>query len=103
MKRPESLGFLPFGPIIAAIVAAGCTGTVGAGDDAPGPGTAGSTGSGGSGGALSGGTGGVVPPPPAGAVFFQTAVKRLTKRELQQTVLDLTGIDLGAEVNNLPE
>jgi hypothetical protein len=34
-------------------------------------------------------------PPAAGEVFFQTGTKRLTKRELQQTVMDLTGVDLG--------
>jgi hypothetical protein len=63
----------------ASVALGGCTGTI-EGHDTP-----------------------ATPATPAGSVFFQTAIKRLTQRELQQTVLDLTGIDLGAEVNNLPE
>jgi hypothetical protein len=80
--------------LLSGIVVVACTGTIGAPDGLDptvrggGPGASG---------------GSVAPPAPAGAVFFQTAVKRLTRRELRQTVLDLTDIDVGTEVNNLPE
>jgi hypothetical protein len=46
-----------------------------------------------------------VPPPPASddGVFFGSAVRRLTKAELRQTLIDLTGLDLGTELAKFPE
>jgi hypothetical protein len=36
-------------------------------------------------------------------VYFRTAIRRLSKTELRQTLRDLLGIDLGAEVDKFPE
>ena len=46
-----------------------------------------------------------VPPPPPGddRVFFASATRRLTKGELRQTLLDLTGLDLATELAKFPE
>jgi hypothetical protein len=44
------------------------------------------------------------PPPPSNDnVFFKSAVRRLTKTELRQTILDLTGLDLATEIAKFPE
>src|SRR3954453_8692199 len=85
-----------------------CTGTVGTSDDLgplgpvgpPSSGAGGGTSMSTGGGLGAGGEGGpgALPALP-GEVYFQTGVKRLTRRELRKTVVDLTGIDLGVEVN----
>ncbi|HEY0708944.1 MAG TPA: DUF1592 domain-containing protein, partial [Polyangia bacterium] len=56
-------------------------------------------------------TSGSTTPPPAVAppaasndnVFFASAMRRLTKAELRQTLIDLTGADLGTELAKFPE
>jgi hypothetical protein len=85
------------------------TGTIGSSP----PGAAGSQGSGSSSGG--GGTGGggpintMVPPAPIPEVkgddnlSFASAVRRLTRSELRQTILDLVGVDAAAEVAKFPE
>jgi hypothetical protein len=102
----------------------GCRGEIlgsgsspGGGDPDPGgPGSPGGGGPGGPGGGANPGGGGAnpggpggnvtpVPPPPPSddRVFFASAVRRLTKAELRQTLQDLLGVDLAAELAKFPE
>jgi hypothetical protein len=91
------------------VVATGCVGDVMHGPEATdtpgpaGPGTLDPHGLPAGAGGSAGGPGNPTAPPPTGTVFFKTATRRLTRRELRQTVLDLTGVDLSDQVTNLPE
>jgi hypothetical protein len=91
---------------IAVVGAVGCKGQVTGGPggeipgNPPGPGTPG--------GSINppGGSNVMpVPPPPPGddRVFFASAIRRLTKGELRQTIVDLTGLDLAGELAKFPE
>jgi hypothetical protein len=53
-------------------------------------------------------SGGPEPPAPPprteeDRVYFKTAIRRLTRSELRQTILDLTGVDVAADVAKFPE
>lgn len=91
---------------------AGCfgTGQINPGGDSP-AGAGGTSGTGGPGGGGAGGGGPInttVPPPIPGtktddSLSFASAVRRLTRTELRQTVLDLVGLDMQAELAKFPE
>jgi hypothetical protein len=96
-------------PLFCVLVCGlGCRGEIlGSGLSSGGGTNPGAGGSGGSG-VDPGGSGASVnpvPPPPPGddRVFFASAVRRLTRAELRQTLQDLLGIDLAAELAKFPE
>ncbi len=43
------------------------------------------------------------PPPSSDGLYFSSATRRLTKAELRQSLIDLTGLDLATEVAKFPE
>ena len=104
MRSPLRVSFGSSLVLCLGIACQGQVGDGGAGSGASGSGASGS-GSSGSGSGSSSGNGGSasLPPPSMDNVFFATAVRRLTKSELRNSIADLTGLDLSEELAKFPE